>query len=131
MANNAIPKRPWIVSGSISFAFMEFASLWNAIMMGRLEWSSQVIVAGIMLTAFMAALGLLVGFLFAKTRKIWGPLPLYAQGVAALVVVGLVSGVLTKGPSWVGTGDFASGMVIAVAIGLLFVFLAKKLGAQS
>jgi len=122
--------RPWVLAGGLSFACLELIGLVYAFSVRRVELSQQMLVGAVTMTVLVGAFGLLVGFVFAKVRRRFGLVNIYAQAVVALVLLGAVLGMFTKGVSWFGTVDFAVSSAMSVGGGLLFAYSGLRFGAD-
>jgi hypothetical protein len=122
--------RPWVIAGALSLACYELVGIAFALSAGRLQLSGQTVAVAAMFVVMMGLLGLLIGLVFAKFRRLFGSLNTYAQGVVAMVFLGVVLGILTKGVVWFSTVDFVVSTATSAGAGLLFVYLGLRFGAS-
>jgi uncharacterized oligopeptide transporter (OPT) family protein len=130
MTTTGQPTKPWVLAGGLSFACLELVNLVYAFSVGSAQLSQQTWVGALMVTVIMGLFGLLVGLIFAKIRRAFGSLNPYVQGVLALVVLGAVLGIFTKGVSWFSTAEFAVSSAMLAGGGLLFAYSGLRLGAE-
>jgi hypothetical protein len=128
------PTRPWVLAGGLSFACLELVNLAYAFSVGPVQLSRQMLAGALVITVtlglFGLLFGLLFGFVFAKFRRLFGWQNTYAQGVVALVVLGAILGVFTKGVTWLSTVECAVSSAMSAGAGLLFAYSGLRLGAE-